>query len=71
MVRMMASSEDSADRASSVGFQRGPALHRNPEAAAWKLIPLACMCGDLREAYDRLYVPHLPSGRGSCTEVDV
>jgi hypothetical protein len=24
-----------------------PALHRDLEAAAWKLIPLACMCGDL------------------------
>jgi hypothetical protein len=29
------------------------------------------MCGDLREAYDRLYLPYSPSGRGTCTEVDV
>jgi hypothetical protein len=35
------------------------------------LLPLACTCGDLREAYKRSYPPHLPSGRGSCTEVDV
>jgi hypothetical protein len=40
------------DRASSAGFQRAPALHQDPEAVVWKLVPLACMCGDLREAYD-------------------
>jgi hypothetical protein len=28
------------------------ALHRNPEAASWKLVPLACTCGDLREDCD-------------------
>jgi hypothetical protein len=43
---------DSADYASSAGFQRAPTLHRGPEAAAWKLVPLARMCGDLQEAYD-------------------
>jgi hypothetical protein len=40
------------DRASSAGFQQAPALHRDPEAAMWKLVPLTCTCGDLREAYD-------------------
>jgi hypothetical protein len=59
------------DCASSAGFRRAPALHQNPEVAAWKLVPLACTCGDLREAYNRSYLPHPPSGRGSCTEVDV
>jgi hypothetical protein len=59
------------NRASSVGFQRAPALHRNPEAAMWKLVTLACTCGDLHEAYDRSYPPHLPSRRGSYTEVDI
>jgi hypothetical protein len=33
------------DRANSVGFQRAPALHRDPEAAAWKLVPFMCTCG--------------------------
>jgi hypothetical protein len=33
------------DRASSAGFQQAP-------AATWKLVPLMCTCGDLREAYD-------------------
>jgi hypothetical protein len=50
------------DHASSVGFQRALALHRNPEAATWKFVPLACMCGDLREAYDQSYLLHPPSG---------
>jgi hypothetical protein len=57
--------------ASSTGFQQAPALHRDPKAAAWKLVPLAYTCGDLQEAYDRSYMSHPPSGRGSCTEVDV
>jgi hypothetical protein len=39
--------EDSVDCASSVGFQRGPTLHQNLEADVWKLILLACTCGDL------------------------
>jgi hypothetical protein len=39
-------------------------LHEN-------FIPLACTCGGLREAYDRSYLPHSPSDRGTCTEVDV
>jgi hypothetical protein len=30
--------EDSVERASSARFQRDPALHRNPEATAWKLV---------------------------------
>jgi hypothetical protein len=48
-----------------------PLLHRNPEAASWELIPLACTCGDFWEACSRLYLPHLTSGRGSYTEVDI
>jgi hypothetical protein len=59
------------DRAPSAGFQRAPALHRDLEAAMWKLIPLACTYGDLREAYDQSYLPHPTNGRGFCTEVDV
>jgi hypothetical protein len=59
------------DRASSAGFQRAPALHRDPKATVWELIPLACTCGDLRESYDRSYPLHPSSGHGSCTEVDV
>jgi hypothetical protein len=42
-----------------------------PEAAAWKLLPLACTCGDLLEAYDQSYLSHPPCDLGSCTEVDV
>jgi hypothetical protein len=69
--RMMATSEDSTDRAFGAGFQRAPGLHRDPEVVVWKLVPLSCTCGDLREAYDRSYPPYPPSGRGSCTEVDI
>jgi hypothetical protein len=36
-----------------------------------KLVPFACMCGDLQVAYNRSYPPHPPSGRGSSTEMDV
>jgi hypothetical protein len=59
------------NHAPSAGFWRDPALHHNPEAALWELIPLACTCGELQEAYDRSYSPHLPSGQGTCIEVDI
>jgi hypothetical protein len=38
------------DRASCAMFYRALALHRNPEATSWELIPLVCTCGDLLEA---------------------
>jgi hypothetical protein len=59
------------NHASSAGFQRAPAPRQNPEAAAWKLVPVVCTCVVVREAYDRSYLPHRSSGRGSCTEVDI
>jgi hypothetical protein len=55
----------------ALGSSEPPALHRGPEAAAWKLVPLVCTCGDLREAYDQSYLPHRLSGRRSSTEVVV
>jgi hypothetical protein len=44
-----------------LGFSE-PRTSSRPEAAAWELIPLACTRCDLREAYDRSYLPHPPSG---------
>jgi hypothetical protein len=55
MVRMLTTSRGLSDRASGSGFQRAPALHQDPEAAAWKPKPLACTIGDLQDAYDRSY----------------
>jgi hypothetical protein len=50
------------DIALVVGIWRALALHRNVEAASWELIPVACMCGDIQEVYDRSYSPHWPGG---------
>jgi hypothetical protein len=30
-----------------LGSSETPTLYRDPEAAVWKLVPLACTCGDL------------------------
>jgi hypothetical protein len=35
------------DTAIGAGIWQAPALHQNPEATSWKLIPVVRMCGDI------------------------
>jgi hypothetical protein len=71
MVRMLATSRGLCGHCSWRWGIVSPRSSSEPEAASWELVPLACTCGDLREAYDRSYSSCSPSARGLHTEVDI